>query len=138
LYCSYRRVERALETAGTSVAPPERTVRSGTDSVLPPKPTISSSCVCVNREPARNDVDGVEGDDSDEDGDEWEGESGNEDGDMPEEKDAPVMRFGPPKVAKGHSGSGPVKSVARRDHQDAMDAILASSIDSNILFFVTV
>jgi hypothetical protein len=162
LYCCHHRVEHALETAGTSVAPPERTARSGTDSVLPPKPTISSSRVRVDREPARNDVGGEEGDedgdghkaeekgkgidrdgdDSDEDGDEWEGEgeSGNEDEDedMSEGKDAPVMRFGPPKVAKSHSGSGPVKSSARRDHQDATDATLASSIDSNILFFVTV
>jgi hypothetical protein len=75
-----------------------------------------------------------DGDDSDEVGD----ESGNEDEDMFEEKDAPVIRFGPPKVAKGHSGSGHVKSVAHHDRQDAMDATLASSIDSNILFFVTV
>jgi hypothetical protein len=69
---------------------------------------------------------------------ECEGESDNEDVDMYEEKDAPVMRFGPPKVAKGQSGSGKVKSAARHDHQDATDAILASSIDSKILFFVTV
>jgi hypothetical protein len=81
-----------------------------------------------------------DGDDSDEVSDEWEGEgeSGNEDEDISEVKDAPVMRFGPPNVAKSHSGSGHVKSVARRDHQDATDATLASSIDSNILFFVTV
>lgn len=156
----YRRVEHTLETAGTSVAPPKRTARSGTDSVLPPKPTLSSSRVRVNREPASarsesdEDGDGEEaeekgksidrdGDDSDEIGDEREaeGKSGNEDEDMYEEQDAPVMRFGPPKVAKvvkGHSGSGHVKPVARHDPQDATDLILASSIESNILFFVTV
>ena len=71
-----------------------------------------------------------DGDDSDEASDECE--------DVQEEKDAPVMRFGPPKGAKSHSGAGNVKSVARRDHQDATDATLASSIESNILFFVTV
>ena len=84
-----------------------------------------------------------DGDDSDEVGDECEaeGKSGNEDEDMYEEKDAPVMCFGPPKVAKvakvakGRSGSGHVKSVACHDHQDATDVILASSIESNILFF---
>ena len=61
-----------------------------------------------------------DGDDSDE-VDEGEGESGNEDEDMFAEKNAPV-----------------VKSVARHDYQDAMDATLASSIDSNIFFSVAV
>ena len=50
-------MERALEMAGNSVAPPERTARrsarSGISSVLPPAPTVSSSRVRVNREPAR-------------------------------------------------------------------------------------
>ena len=53
LICWYCRVERVLEMAGTSVAPPERTARSGTASVLPPAPTISSSRLRVDREPAR-------------------------------------------------------------------------------------
>lgn len=80
---------------------------------------------------------------SDEVGDECEaeGKSRNEDEDMYEEKDSPVMCFGPPKVAKvvkGRSGSGHVKPVACHDHQDATDVILASSIESNILFFVTI
>jgi hypothetical protein len=44
------RVEHALERAGTSVAPPERPVRSGTASVLPPAPTVKSSRARINRE----------------------------------------------------------------------------------------
>ena len=134
----------------------------GVDSVLPPKPTVSSSRVRVDREPACNDAGGENNDedsnivkaggkgksvgddldDVDVVDQESEGEGEGEDDDMCEdmyeEKDAPVMRFGPPKVAKGQFGSGQVKSAARYDHQDAMDATLASSIDSNILFFVTV
>lgn len=109
------RVERALEAAGPSVAPPERTARSGTDSVLPPKPTVSSSRVRVNREPACSEMGGVDSDEDgngdkaerrgknvDRDGDdldeldvdhECEGESDNEDVDMYEEKRCPHYAF---------------------------------------------
>ena len=161
------RVECALETAEMSVAPPERTARLGTDSVLPPKPTITSSWVRVNREPAHSDLGGENSDEGDgnlnkaegkgkgvdrggddseiedevgDDSDEYDGEgvSEIEDADLFEDRDAVMpLRFGPPKGVKGQSGSGHVKSVARQD-QDATDATLASSIDNNILFFVTV
>jgi hypothetical protein len=60
------------------------------------------------------------GDEGDGDEDENEDEGEGEDGD--EEKDAPVLRFDPP---KRHSGSGRVKSVA-------------ASVDGKIFIFVTV
>jgi hypothetical protein len=108
------------------VAPPERTTRSGTASVLPPAPTILSSRVRIsNREPARRDL-GEEKSDEDGDGyelekrgkgrDDSDGDEGeDEDIDMDEGKDAPILRFGPPK--------------GRRD---------AASVDGKILIFVTV
>ena len=102
-----------------------------------------SSRVRVNREPAAaKDVGGETSDDSDiyepeergkgttRDGD---GEDEVGDGDKGEDemvvdeddvvdhtKDVAVMRFGPPKVPKGHSGSGQFKS--------------ATPVDGNILF----
>ena len=82
-HCSvynFGRVEHALDTAGTSVAPPERTNRSGTASVLPPAPTISSSGVHVSHEPACKVVD-EEMSDEDEDGDEAEKKGKGTDGD---------------------------------------------------------
>lgn len=84
---SYGRVERALERAGTTVAPPERTHRSGTTSVLPAAPTVMSSRVRINREPARRDVD-EEKSDEDGEGDEAEEKSKVTDGgDLDEDED---------------------------------------------------
>ena len=45
------RVERILEEAGTTVAPPPRVSRSTTASFLPPPPTVSSSRARTEREP---------------------------------------------------------------------------------------
>lgn len=111
------------------MAPPERTTRSGTASVLPPAPTVLSNRVRIsNREPACRDLGGEK---SDEDGDGYElekrgkgrddldGDEGEDEDDdiidMDEGKDAPILRFGPPK--------------GRRD---------AASVDGKILIFVTV
>ncbi|KAF8961578.1 hypothetical protein BDZ97DRAFT_1664120 [Flammula alnicola] len=44
-------VERILEAAGTSVAPPEHAAHSSTASMLPPPPTVPSTRARVEREP---------------------------------------------------------------------------------------
>ncbi|EDR04486.1 uncharacterized protein LACBIDRAFT_330655 [Laccaria bicolor S238N-H82] len=106
-------VERALESANTSVAPPKRTGRSST-SFLPPGPTVSSSHPCINCKPAVTATGEETGEESNgEDGEESNGEGS----DVGEAKDVDkltshdqlveaidlsakekeVVRFGPPR-----------------------------------------
>ncbi|KIM38573.1 hypothetical protein M413DRAFT_30115, partial [Hebeloma cylindrosporum] len=70
-------VERALDAAHTSVAPPKRTGRSSASSFLPPAPTVASSRSRINREPEVIVASKESSDEeSDEEGDEEEGSDG--------------------------------------------------------------
>jgi len=75
-------VERVLEAAGTSVAPPKRTGRSSASSFLPPAPTVSSSRSRINSEPAvREETSDEESDDEEDDegsDDDGDGDDGDE------------------------------------------------------------
>ena len=95
------RVERVLDLAGTSVAPPERTARLPTASFLPSAPTLSSSRARIDREPEITHVATSEEESEGNEVGEKEGlESDEDDGKVPEKNAISPLRFGPP---KGHS-----------------------------------
>ncbi|EDR02990.1 uncharacterized protein LACBIDRAFT_307791 [Laccaria bicolor S238N-H82] len=99
-------VERALEAAGTSVAPPKRTGKLSTPSFLPPAPTLSSSRSHINCEPevtaGHEEVSGEESDEGDEVDEVDEGSDGKD------------IRFGPPRGRhQAKSGSGHEEPLAK-------------------------
>ncbi len=119
------RVERVLDSAGTSVAPPERTARLPTASFLPSAPTLSSSRARIDREPEITHVATSEEESEGNEVGEKEGlESDEDDGKVPEKNAISPLRFGPP---KGHSHSG-----------QGEEAIVIVPVDSNVMYFIII
>ena len=119
------RVERVLDLAGTSVAPPERTARLPTASFLPSAPTLSSSRARIDREPEITHVATSEEESEGNEVGEKEGlESDEDDGKVPEKNAISPLRFGPP---KGHSHSG----------QGEEDIVIVP-VDSNVMYFIII
>ncbi len=111
----YCRVEHVLDSAGTSVAPPERTARSSAASFLPPAPTLSGRRARVDREPEIT----TTLRDTSEEKDEVEKVSENEEGseekapdeklDLVDNKVVSPLKFGSPK--------GSIRSVASQSKE---------------------
>ena len=140
------RIERKLLAAGTSVAPPERPVRSQGGSVLPPAPTVSSSRTRVNREPELtaatvtttpdNDRESGSSNDSHH-GTESQADSGDTDtnNDSDSDRDAgghsarklsASVRIGPPSRAKLAKPSEPVTATADASDHGILDVKMHS------------
>ena len=84
-------MERVLEAAGTSVAPPKRTGCSSASSFLPPAPTVSSSRSRINSEPAVCEEMSDEESDEEEDDEGSDNDGNGDDGDE-EEKNIKYSR----------------------------------------------